>query len=130
MGGGFSSKATGKAIVICLIREIFTRYGPPVKLLTDNGSQFVSKYMKAACQKWGVKLIHCTPYHSQCNWVERVNRDLKSMLSSCVRECDGDHRSWDVHLAEFRFAINSIENESTGYSPAALSVSREMITPL
>ncbi|KAJ8042561.1 hypothetical protein HOLleu_09334 [Holothuria leucospilota] len=32
--------------------------------------------------------------------------------------------SWDFHLEEFRFAINSIENESTGYSPAALSLFR------
>ena len=122
-------RATGKEITICLIREVFTRFGPPAKLLTDNGSQFTSKFLKSACEKWGIKLLHSTPYHPQCNWVERANRDLKSMMQSYVRECDGDHQSWDVHLAEFRFALNSVENEATGYSPAILTLSREISTP-
>jgi transposase InsO family protein len=44
-------RATGKAITIILVREVFMRFGPPERLLTDNGSQFVSRFLKAVCKK-------------------------------------------------------------------------------
>jgi transposase InsO family protein len=73
-------RVTGKAIAIILVREVFTRFGPPEGLLTDNGSQFVSRFLRVVCKKWGVKLIHSSPYHPQGNFVERANRDFKGML--------------------------------------------------
>jgi hypothetical protein len=36
---------------ICMVREVFTRFGPTEKLLADNGSQFVSKVLKAVCER-------------------------------------------------------------------------------
>ena len=122
-------RARGKDVAIILVREIFTRFGPCSKLVSDNGPQFVSRFLKAVCAKWGVQQIHCSAYHPQANWVERVNRDLRAMLQSEVFQT-GDHRTWDTHLSEFRFAMNTAINRSTGFSPAELSLSRVIQTPI
>ncbi|XP_054010792.1 uncharacterized protein LOC128893675 [Hylaeus anthracinus] len=55
------------------------------------------------------------------NPVERVNRVLKMMISTFVKK---DHRSWNVHLHEFRFAVNNTTHSSVGDSPAVLNLSR------
>ena len=43
-------------------------------------------------------------YHAQANPTERVNRLLKTMIVAFVRD---DHKDWDLHLHEFRFAYNT-----------------------
>ncbi|KAL1268885.1 hypothetical protein QQF64_034248 [Cirrhinus molitorella] len=40
------------------------------------------------------------------------------------------HRDWDKWLAEFRFAINTASNETTGHSPAELALGRQLKGPL
>ena len=48
------------------------------------------------------------------------------MISQFVR---GDHTTWDQHLIEFRFAMNSSIHDSTKYSPAMLNFGRELKMP-
>ena len=41
------------------------------------------------------------------------------MIASFVAE---DHRTWDVHVAEFQFALNSVDHDAIGFSPAEISL--------
>ena len=116
-------RAKAQEVVSLLVRQLFTRYGPPKKLLSDNGSQFTSKVMKAIMEEWGVEHLRITPYHAQANWVERVNRNLKGMLKCYV---DGDHQTWDVHVPEFQFALNSAYHETLKYTPAEVMLGRSL----
>ena len=68
-----------------------------------------------------------TAYHPQTNLTERVNRTLKPMIASYV---DNNHKQWDKHLPNFRFALNSSIHESTGVTPAELNLGRTLRSPL
>ena len=119
--------ATGKVIACTIARQLFSRYGAPKVLLSDNGSQFTSKALQSICAHWGVQQLFITPYHPQTNWVERVNRNLKSMMRAYVED---DHRTWDIHIAEFAFALNTAKHETTGVEPSMLMLKRQIRTPL
>lgn len=119
--------ATGQTVSCALVRQIFCRYGPPKTLLSDNGPQFRGKCMAAVCADWGVRQVLITPYHPQTNWVERSNRNIKGMLQAFV---SSDQRQWDVHLAEFAYALNTCTHDSLGTEPAVLMFGRPLATPL
>ncbi|XP_038062608.1 uncharacterized protein LOC119733100 [Patiria miniata] len=120
-------KATGKAVASLMVRQLFCRYGAPKKLLSDNGSQFISRAMAAVCDEWGVEQIFISPYHPQTNWVERVNRNIKGMMRSYLTD---DHRLWDIHVSEFAFALNSVVHSTTGMAPCVVMFGRQLQSPL
>ncbi|XP_054260287.1 uncharacterized protein LOC128984943 [Macrosteles quadrilineatus] len=41
----------------------------------------------------------------------------------------GNHRSWDNHLVEFQYALNTAVHDSTGFTPAMLCFGRELKPP-
>ena len=70
---------TAETIVNCLI-EVTARIGVPQELLTDSGSNFMSKVMKY-CSMTGIKQIRTSPYHPQTDdMVEHFNATLKRLL--------------------------------------------------
>ena len=57
------------------------RVGIPEEVLTDNGSNFVSKTMREYCTTMGIEQIKTSPYHPQTDrMVERFNATLKRLL--------------------------------------------------
>ncbi|PIK54937.1 hypothetical protein BSL78_08146 [Apostichopus japonicus] len=118
-------RATGR-VVATVVRKLFCLWGSCGTLVSDNGPQMVCKQVAEVCILWGVKRVFTTPYHPQSNWVERVNRNLVSMLASFVK---GDHQEWDKHVPEFMFALNSYRHDSTGFSPAELFLGRRIRGP-
>lgn len=119
--------ATAETVSRVLIKEILTRWGVPDYLLSDRGSQFVSDLFQTVCRQWGLKHKMTTAYHPQTNMTERVNRTLKTMISSYV---GNHHKHWDKHLHEFRFALNTAVSESTGVTPAEVNLNRLLRGPL
>lgn len=114
--------ANGKKICEAL-EEVVSRWGTPRFLLTDNGTEFANRTLQSFADGHGVKLTTIPPYHPQANPVERVNRVLKTMI---VAFLDRDHREWDEHLKDFRFAYNTAHHSSIGTSPAFLNLGREL----
>ncbi|KAI4877208.1 hypothetical protein NFI96_028664, partial [Prochilodus magdalenae] len=125
-----SSPQIAPQIASILTREIFTRWGTPaflVFLVSDRGAQFTSHLLHAVCKQWGVVQKLTTAYHPQTNLTERMNRSLKVMMASFVRD---KLRLWDQWLPEFRFAINTAWQESTDYTPAEIALGRKLKGPL
>ncbi len=85
-----------------LVKDIFTRWGTPVYLISDRGPQFTSQLLNETCKQWGVIQKLTTAYHPQTNLTERVNRVLKTMIASYVRD---NNQKWDRWVVEFRYAI-------------------------
>lgn len=119
---------TAKAPLIAeiLIREIFTRWGTPAYLVSDRGPQFTYQLINLTCKKWGVTQKLTTSYHPQTNFTKRINKTLKTMIASFVKE---NHRHWDRWISEFRFAVNSVWQESTAYTPAEIALGRKLKDP-
>ena len=69
-------------------------HGPPVRLLSDNGTQFTARFFQNICRILGIRNVFTTTYHPQANGqVERFNRTLTSALRKYV----GEHpKDWDL----------------------------------
>ena len=66
-----------------LISRIFSRFGPPAVLHSDQGHNFESVLMHEICDSMGITKTRTTAYHPQCDGqTERQNRTLQNMLSS------------------------------------------------
>ncbi|KMQ87492.1 retrovirus-like pol polyprotein [Lasius niger] len=115
-------KANGKKIREAIAYLVINRWGTPRVLLTDNGTEFVNRDLKALAEEFGIARVTVPPYHPQANPVERVNRVVKTMMTAFLEH---DHRDWDIHLAEFRFAYNTAFHTSLQATPAFLNFGRE-----
>ena len=56
-------RTTKKYVVEFIYEEIFTRFGVPREIVTDQGSQFMSKLMKELTTKYGIQHCKSSPYH-------------------------------------------------------------------
>ena len=77
---------TTETVVKCLI-DMTARVGIPEEVLTDNGSNFVSKIMREYCTTMGIEQIKTSPYHPQTDrMVERFNATLKRLLRKLTKK--------------------------------------------
>ncbi|GFU65010.1 retrovirus-related Pol polyprotein from transposon 412 [Trichonephila clavipes] len=83
-----------------LLNEVFLRYGVPRRLISDNGTQFVSAVMQQLCFVLDINQSLIPVYHPQANPVERKNRDLKPRLAMMV---GNNHTLWIEKLPAIRF---------------------------
>ena len=56
-------RATEKSIVEFINEEIFTRFGVPREIVTDQGTQFTSTLMQELTTKYGIRHCKSSPYH-------------------------------------------------------------------
>ncbi|GFT01022.1 retrovirus-related Pol polyprotein from transposon 412 [Trichonephila clavipes] len=118
--------ATAKECAITLIEEVLLRYGIPRRLISDNGTQFVSAVMQQICYLLNIHQSLIPVYHPQANPVERKNRDMKPRLAILVQD---KHDCWSEKLPLIRFALNTAKCETTGQTAAFLNFGRELRTP-
>ena len=86
----------------CLISKVFSRFGPPLVLHSDQGSNFESTLMHEICNIMGITETRTTAYHPRCDGqVERQNRTLQDMLGNYVSNRADD---WDLLLDPVLFA--------------------------
>lgn len=108
-----------------LMYEIFFRYGISRRLISDNGTQFVSAVFQKLTFCLNIKHSFIPVYHPQSNPAERKIGDLRTQLAISVQN---DHTNWPDKLPIIRFAMNSTKNESTGFSAAYVTFGRELRT--
>ena len=107
---------------------MFSRFGPPTVLHSDQGRNFDSTLMHEIYQLMGIKKTRTTAYHPQCDGlVKRQNRTLQNILASFVSEHSAD---WDEWLAQAVFAYNTSVHESTGISPYEMVFGRPARMPI
>ena len=80
-----SQTSTSKTITI--LRYIFSIFGLPQQLVTDNGLQFIAEEFRQFCRENGVKHIRSVPYHPSTNGaIERFVQTFKKSLKSGRKE--------------------------------------------
>lgn len=118
---------TSVDIAQILVNEVFTRYGMPTYILSDNGPQFVSDLFRDFCKTLNIQRKFTANYHPQTNMTERVNRTLKPILAIFAQE---QPHSWDKEVQKIAFAIRTSVNETTGETPAFMMFGRDLKLPL
>ncbi|CAB0031215.1 unnamed protein product [Trichogramma brassicae] len=114
-------KATAKAVISALEELVVFRWGTPEVVITDNGTEFINKDVAKTLEELGIHHTTIAPYCARTNPTERANRTIKTTIKSYV---GADHRNWDLHVHELRYAINTAVQSSTRVSPAFLNFGR------
>ena len=106
--------------------EILTRHGTGSKLITDQGTAFMSVFFNETCKALEIRRPRTTPHHPSSNgMVERLHRSLHAGLSHYV---NSTHTNWDEVLPFFLMEYRATP-VTTGYSPFFLLHGREMTLP-
>ena len=117
-----------KTVAEILVSKIFSRFGPPTVIHSDQGRNFESNLMQEVCCLMGIHKSRTSAYHPQCDGlVERQNRTLQDMLSGYVSQHQYD---WDRWVDLVAYAYNTSVHSATGYSPYEMVFGRIARTPL
>ncbi|GFX87327.1 retrovirus-related Pol polyprotein from transposon 17.6 [Trichonephila clavipes] len=116
-------KASAKVRADSLFNNHMSRYGAPIKMISDNCPQFISKICENLSNRLRIQHVKTVVYRPQLNRTDRVIQDL---LRSYVND---NHETWDQFLREFAYALRTAVNETTGKTSAKLFLGRKLITP-
>lgn len=87
------------------IEQWVFNYGPPTKLLSDNGSQFTSNFFEEVCRILNTTTEFTTTHNPQTNGqAERLNCTILTSLRSYIEE---HPRDWDMYTPALTYAYNS-----------------------
>ena len=105
-------------------------HGTPRVIYSDRGSQFVGDSWRELWRLIGTRLAYSTAYHPQTQGVvERMN-SVVSQTVRCLLYDRGNPKDWEKTLPIVELVINSLPNQSTGFSPFYLNYGYEPVTPI
>ena len=115
------------ASIIRWLRHVFSRFGLPEEIVTDNGPQFTSQDFKLFLENCAIKHSRTTPYNPAANgMVERFNRTLKETIQAI--RLSG--KSWENAVLDALFTYRTTHHRATNKTPAELMFGRPIRTKL
>lgn len=109
------------------VNELFSRFGMPFQVHSDQGRNFESKLFAAVCKALHIHKTRTTPYRPSANGqVERYNRTLMDAVRCFVGK---SQHQWDIELAQIAGALRASVNRSTGFTANKLMLGREVNMP-
>ena len=87
-----------------LVDKVIFRFRAMRQLISDRGSNFLSKIIQETCKCLGIKKINTT----------RMNKTLVEMISMYT---NSKHTDWDRYLDAVLFAYNTSVSTGTGFTP-------------
>ena len=110
------------------IKEIVSRHGVPVSIVSDRDPRFTSRFWKSFQECLGTKLNMSTAYHPQTDGQsERTIQTLEDMLRVCFVDFKGN---WDDYLPLIEFSYNNSFHASIGMPPFEALYGRKCRSPL
>lgn len=108
--------------------EFMAEYGPPVKIVSDQGGQFMGTVFQELSRIYAFKRGPTTTFQPQSNGqCERANQIILSMLKRSMAE--NDDTEWPDYLHPCLGLYRAAPHSSTGYSPYYLEHGRPMRLP-
>ena len=104
-----------KVVAQFLHSHIFSRFGTPQALITDNDTHFCNKMINKVLQKYGVRHRTSLAYHPQSNGQAEVsNREIKSILEKIV---NSSRKDWSKKIEDALWAYRTAFKTPLGMSP-------------
>ena len=117
--------STTSTSTIEALRSMFSHYGLPEQLVSDNGPQSTSDEFAQFMKGNGIKPILCAPYHPSSNGLaEWFVQTFKRAMKAGQR----DGNSLTHQLAEFLFTYRFTAHATTNVSPSELFLKRKLRT--
>ena len=119
---------TSYHITAAVIKELITKHGCPVQLLTDNERTITSQTIKQLCRHLGIKKIHTTTHNPTGNATcERFFRYMNAALTLLVGKYK---KNWETCLDIVLFAYRISVQAITGLTPFFALYGRRARLPL
>jgi transposase InsO family protein len=113
---------TAMGVAIIMRNWVYREEGLLAKVISDQGPQFVSRFVKELYGLLGIEGNPSTAYHPQTDGqTERVNREVEKYLRMFISHRQDDWVDW-LPLTEFAF--NNAVHEAMGQSPFFLNKGR------
>ncbi|CCO36023.1 hypothetical protein RSOLAG1IB_01051 [Rhizoctonia solani AG-1 IB] len=110
-----SKKTKAPELVEIFLRHVWSSFGMPEKTVSDRGTVFNNKFLKALYQRLGIDPHFSLAYHPQSDGqTERLNPTLEHFLHAYASVNQNDWVKW---LPMAQFAYNNAVHSSTGKSP-------------
>ena len=107
-----------KVVAQFLRSNIFSRFGTPRALITDNGTHFCNKVIDKVLQKYGVRHRTSLAYHPQSNGQAEVsNHEIKYILEKTV---NSSRKDWSKKIDNALWAYHTAFKTPLGMSPFRL----------
>lgn len=119
--------ATAPAVCLFLETMVFTLFGAPSVLISDNAQVFKSSSFLKLLEKYQVTHWLLPVYHPAPNPTERVNRVIVTAIR-CALNKQLSHKNWDESIPNIAMAIRTSVHESTGFSPYFINFGRHMVS--
>jgi len=109
-----TSNADGNS-TLEMLRRIESMFGPPKRIVTDNGTHFVNKEVQALCSPMNTEHHKVLAYHPQANGIaERYVAVIKSaLLKSSIKY----PKDWDRMMPAILRYHRARPHSATGVSP-------------
>ena len=119
---------TAMTVAQALITHVLSRFGMPMQILTNQGSEFEGELFQELCKWFDIEKLRTTPYKASTNgMVERYHRTLNSILVKIVWD---DPRDWCEKVPIAAAAYRTSVHEATGFTPNKLMLGREVFSPM
>ncbi|XP_021750302.1 uncharacterized protein LOC110715990 [Chenopodium quinoa] len=120
-------KITANEVKKFIWKNIFTRFGLPIAMLFDHGSQFVCNPVKNFLGIYKVKFAYAAVCHPQSNGqAEAANKQVLSALKKKIEDAKG---LWADLVPKILWANKTTTKETTGESPFNLAFGSEAVIP-
>ncbi|GJU95151.1 putative reverse transcriptase domain-containing protein [Tanacetum coccineum] len=102
-------------IPMLYIKEIVSRHGVPISIISDRDSHFTSRFWQSLQSALGTQLDMSTAYHPKTDGQsERTIQTLEDMLRACVINFG---KGWERHLPLVEFSYNNSYHASIKAAP-------------
>jgi hypothetical protein len=114
-------------VIIRFLEDIMSRFGCPSKIVIENVASFKSKPLIKFCEKYGISLVHSTPYYPQGNGLaESSNKILINIIKKLLED---NNKAWDSKM-KFALCVDRVTTkQSLGISPFQLVYGIEVVFP-
>jgi len=114
---------TSSETIKCLL-QVFSRFGYPKVLVSDNGRQFISDQFQHFLKERGINQRLSAPYHPASNGAaERMVRTIKEHLGKVL---DQQNVDTEEAIAELLMRVRSLPTRKTNKSPAEILLGRQL----
>ena len=116
------------SIATAFLNRWIARWGCPVNLVSDNGTEFINNIMTKLCNKLNIKRPQILPFRPQANaYVERLNRTILNILRTLGED---NRRNWCEYIPLVQGSINSTYHATTNSTPDYIVTGRDKIMPV
>ncbi|GKA71363.1 putative reverse transcriptase domain-containing protein [Tanacetum coccineum] len=115
-------------IPMLYIKEIVSRHGVPISIISDRDSHFTSRFWQSLQNALGTQLDMSTAYHPETDGQsERTIQTLEDMLRACIIDFG---KGWDKHLPLVEFFYNNSYHASIKAAPFEALYGRKCRSPV